>query len=396
MRITEDQIIYIFLLGTAVGSAITYFAVTRDKRIISNVRKDIRNLSDIHELTSDELRKAESEEIASDQKILALHRWAIGMCHNLKKEHRIKIDAAYLTAEVIICGEFFGLDSLDATQIYVRFWDKRGTFDELRAAIGEIIGKKSKGILAEEQRRIRQENYEREERERRSLKDRILTDLEAISKGERRSFSSEGINAAKALQERHAAEAQSRTVQKEIADLQKRIEELKKPDAKSEPPEHSDIEAAWASIMNAMANETVDAEAIHDQIDDVLYPDTLEEIGTIQEIWEQEFEKLKSKKILCVTQKGMQASRALAKFTRRQKRNNDFQQQHWNYELVSAPVLKSGVADDMAYILYLDGSIAAHLPRIYSVEPHWSRFDSFQEFRQFLMDVYGTSLKPPN
>ena len=199
MRITEEQIIYIFLLGTAAGSAITYFAVTREKRIISSVRKDIRHLSDIHELTSDEWRKAESKEIASDQRILELHRWATEECRRLKKQ-KIRISAPSLTAESIICEEFFELDRFDALGLLIKVRGKYGSLDELRTLTGTLLSKKSKGKQREEQRRIYEENYKREGE---ALKRRVIEELKAISHRESRRFTTEGVQAAKALQERH-------------------------------------------------------------------------------------------------------------------------------------------------------------------------------------------------
>src|SRR5271155_1495523 len=102
MRITAEQGIYVLLFGAAIGSFATYYLLTEEKRIIASVRKSISGLSDFHELSSHEHRRAESKEIASDQEILAFHRWAKGVCRQLKKQ-KIRIDASSLTAQAIIC-----------------------------------------------------------------------------------------------------------------------------------------------------------------------------------------------------------------------------------------------------------------------------------------------------
>jgi hypothetical protein len=66
-----------FLLGAAIGSIITYWIVTREKRLISSVRKQIDFLAPLHELTPAQSHKGgplgHFSEIATDKEILAFY-----------------------------------------------------------------------------------------------------------------------------------------------------------------------------------------------------------------------------------------------------------------------------------------------------------------------------------
>jgi len=282
---TIDQITYALLTGAAASGMITYYILTHEKRIIASVRRMISFLGDCHELTEREWRELGSNTIASDERIIAIYRWAKETRSRLKQESRIKISDISLTAEVIICEEFYGLDRFAALRLLIQSRGQSGTLDDLRALTGALIGKKSKGTIAEENWRAYKENYQREGR---TLKNRILADLEAISTGERCSFTSEGINAAKGLQARHG--------------------------------DHPNTVAEWAPVLKAITSELVDAEAVHDQIDDILYPDTLEDIEALQKILDEQFRKHTSHEIEHTSPAGKKASRALARLKERKER----------------------------------------------------------------------------
>ena len=273
-----DQITYAFLTGAAASGMITYCIVTHEKRTVASVRRSISWLGHHHKLTEGEWRRLEfDKKIASDEDIIAINRWAKAARRRLKKEEGIKISDIGLTAEVIICEQFYELDHLAALRAYVR-WSKKT--NKNIEDIGVLLGRKSKGIAYKE-------NYQREGR---SLKGRILADLEAITSGERCSFTSEGINAAKALQARHG--------------------------------EHPDTIAAWESLLKGLASETVDPQRVHEQIDDLLYPDTLEDVEALQQIRNEEFRKLTSHEIQRASPEGIKAAQSLARLRERQKRKN--------------------------------------------------------------------------
>jgi len=109
MRITEHEISAL-LIGAAIGSIVTYY---NEKRIISNVRRDIDLLGSHHELTTAQYRNAiYPTTIVSDERILELYRWA----PQLRKSGRVKLNPTQLAAEVIICEELLGLTRYDAIQ----------------------------------------------------------------------------------------------------------------------------------------------------------------------------------------------------------------------------------------------------------------------------------------
>ena len=49
MRFPTDHEIFVFLLGAAIGSIITYYNTTREKRTIYSVSKKIADLCNYHE-----------------------------------------------------------------------------------------------------------------------------------------------------------------------------------------------------------------------------------------------------------------------------------------------------------------------------------------------------------
>jgi hypothetical protein len=109
MRITEREISAL-LIGAAIGSIVTYY---NEKRIISNVRRDIDLLGSHHELTTAQFRKAiYPTTMVSDERILELYRWA----QQLRKSGPVKLNPTRLAAEVIICEELLGLTRYDAIQ----------------------------------------------------------------------------------------------------------------------------------------------------------------------------------------------------------------------------------------------------------------------------------------
>jgi hypothetical protein len=113
MRITEPEIwaflYWAFLLGAAIGSIVTYFIATREKRIISSVRREVHHLASFHDLTPTQWHKTEyPTTLVSGEQILALRRWAKQSAQSRKKSG-IKLDPTRLAAEVIICEELLGL-----------------------------------------------------------------------------------------------------------------------------------------------------------------------------------------------------------------------------------------------------------------------------------------------
>jgi hypothetical protein len=120
VRITEHEI-WVFLLGAAIGSIVTYWNLNTKARIISRVRREVDSLAGFHMLSSaqrDETRYP--TRLVSGRQILLLHRWALEARHRVKKDYKIRVNAVVLTAEVIICEQLLGLDRIDALLALIR------------------------------------------------------------------------------------------------------------------------------------------------------------------------------------------------------------------------------------------------------------------------------------
>jgi hypothetical protein len=132
MRITED-VITAFTSGGALGSIITYFYVTREKRAISSIRKDISFLSMYFDLNPGQrhrTRDAEAtKEIVSDDRILKAYRWA------REAKSVLKLNPERLAANIIIFEELLGLTAGDAIKAMknVEYLD-----DDLKAYVQKL------------------------------------------------------------------------------------------------------------------------------------------------------------------------------------------------------------------------------------------------------------------
>lgn len=126
---TVEQGIDVFLLGSAAGSIVTYWYVTREARLIRRIRKDMSLLGMFHDLTPGQYRltmDAEStESLISDKQILVVYRKSLMM--TTKTLGPVKIHPERLAAEIIICEDLLGLSVVDAT----RALQNAKTLDEL-------------------------------------------------------------------------------------------------------------------------------------------------------------------------------------------------------------------------------------------------------------------------
>jgi hypothetical protein len=120
MRVTEHELSWL-LLGAAIGSAVTYWHLTKEKRIIAGVRGDLAFLANFHELNKAQYRKLMSkdatEELVDDQQVLMFYRWAQRLKNASPPISGIKkINTIRVAAEVIICQELLGLSYGDAVR----------------------------------------------------------------------------------------------------------------------------------------------------------------------------------------------------------------------------------------------------------------------------------------
>jgi len=124
------------------------------------------------------------------------------------------------------------------------FHKQQKRHDEINRAVEEQIKRKAE---ADERIRIYEEEYQREGK---VLKKRVLDDLEAIVRGEKRRLDPEALDATKALQMRQG--------------------------------EHPETLAAWTPLMADLSAEIVDAKAMQMRIDDILYPESLEDVEALK------------------------------------------------------------------------------------------------------------------
>jgi hypothetical protein len=139
---STESLINSFLLGAAVGSIITYWIVTREKRLISRIRDNIHFLADLHELTPAQRRKAgpllDFSEIATDKEILEFYRWG----HELVKgkgpkgAEIDKLDPISIAAEGIIFDKLLELPRVLAVPVVLTMKRKgRADLDTWRSII---------------------------------------------------------------------------------------------------------------------------------------------------------------------------------------------------------------------------------------------------------------------
>jgi len=132
MRITEHGLL-MFFYGSVVGSVITYYVtyynLTREKRIISNVRRQLGHLELFHDLTQREYDKLQfSRDFVSDERILTFYGWAQRVTKGETSKELRKLEPTSLAAEVIICEQLLGLSASDAVQALLNCED----LDELK------------------------------------------------------------------------------------------------------------------------------------------------------------------------------------------------------------------------------------------------------------------------
>lgn len=149
-------------------------------------------------------------------------------------------------------SEGTGFTLIIATILLVVGWygfnEQQKKIREDNRAIDEENERKAK---AEEKYRIYHENYQREER---ALRKRVLDDLKAVARGDKRRLDPETVEAAKKIMERQG---------------------VNNPGMAENYPE---IVKPWTTLIDDLSAETLeDAKAIQNRLADLLYPETLEE-----------------------------------------------------------------------------------------------------------------------
>jgi hypothetical protein len=134
---------------------------------------------------------------------------------------------------------------------------------ELNRAVDERIQREA---AAKERSRIYNENYQREEK---ALRKRVLDDLKAVTRGDKRRLDPETVEAAKKIMERHG---------------------VNNPGMAENYPE---IVKPWTTLIDDLSAETLkDAKAIQDRFADLLYPQTLEDVEALKSLQSEGLKKI--------------------------------------------------------------------------------------------------------
>jgi hypothetical protein len=111
MGITEHEIVA-FVLGAAIGSIVTYWNLTREKRAVANIRYKISNLGQSLNLSRAQYKSVITPEatakFVSDDRILTVYRWV------RETQSRHKLSPTALAATIILFEELLGLYAQDA------------------------------------------------------------------------------------------------------------------------------------------------------------------------------------------------------------------------------------------------------------------------------------------
>ena len=196
---------------------------------------------------------------------------------------------AYAWSQGWISGEGFTL--IIPTIILVGGWYEFNEKQKKNREINRAIDERNElEAEAKERYRIYDENYQRENR---ALKKRVLDELKAIARGERLRLDPEALNAAKELGARQG--------------------------------EHPETLQAWAPVMDDLKGEILDPRALQSRIDDLLYPETLEDVEALKKRVRDNLEKLADGERL--SPEALDAAKALneikARDTRRKREEDE-------------------------------------------------------------------------
>jgi hypothetical protein len=169
-----------------------------------------------------------------------------------------------------------------------KFSQKKEQERSARRARDEMMFKQQEE--AAERARARQERY-------RALRRRVLEDLEAIGRGEQMRLSPEALNAAKALRERQGSRAA----------------------------------ADWSPVINDLSVEILDPEAMRRRLNDLLYPETLEDVDALKKRVQDDVQKVSAGKKSRLDPEALKAAAMLREITERKQRKA---REEWEAEIV--------------------------------------------------------------
>jgi hypothetical protein len=116
MRIPAEGLVWVFGAGAALGSAVTYYFATRERRAITRVRKEIAFLVGYHTVPKaieNKVRQGipeSTEFLANDKEIMSMYEWAVRLKKDKQIRHHFKkLNTDWIAAEGIISEKLLGV-----------------------------------------------------------------------------------------------------------------------------------------------------------------------------------------------------------------------------------------------------------------------------------------------
>jgi hypothetical protein len=146
MRIYDTDIDS-FLLGAGLSWVATYLSLTRERRTVTNLKKEIRRLADCHDLTWDQRHRIDYEELASDKEYWETYSWACRTVKGDKMSPRLKISPMLLAAETILCVKVLDLTPIHAARVLLRTKYEHEIKKNLADVIREVYSRNWRSIF---------------------------------------------------------------------------------------------------------------------------------------------------------------------------------------------------------------------------------------------------------
>jgi putative transposase len=120
------------ILGAVAGSAITFWILTREKRAVSRIKKDVSLLVSFHDVPEKKYQQYlyNQSKLFRDDDVLAYYKWSCGVVAAYpgkwrSKDKIHKLGAIRIAAEGIVCEGMLGISRLDGVRALVGAKDLR-------------------------------------------------------------------------------------------------------------------------------------------------------------------------------------------------------------------------------------------------------------------------------
>jgi len=121
-----------FILGAVAGSGITYWIVTREKRVVSKIRKVVSLLVAFLDIPEEKYRTYlfSQSKLFGDDDVIAYYKWSCRVLAAYPRKWRSKdkihkLGAIRIAAEGIVCERMLGVSRVDGCAALVAAKDLR-------------------------------------------------------------------------------------------------------------------------------------------------------------------------------------------------------------------------------------------------------------------------------